>query len=85
MSDRALRDELMTMLVAGQETSAILLGWACALLAHNPEVRLGMAPRCTCLKLCWTIAPGTPPRGTTLHDVSSIWKEERGTALSGMS
>ena len=39
MSDRSLRDELMTMLVAGQETSAILLGWVSALLAHHPEVQ----------------------------------------------
>ncbi|KAJ9518522.1 hypothetical protein QJQ45_018571 [Haematococcus lacustris] len=37
MSDTALRDELMTLLVAGQETSAILLAWAAALLAHNPD------------------------------------------------
>ena len=27
------------MLVAGQETSAILLGWVSALLAHHPEVQ----------------------------------------------
>ncbi|GFH16516.1 putative bifunctional P-450/NADPH-P450 reductase 2 [Haematococcus lacustris] len=27
----------MTLLVAGQETSAILLAWAAALLAHNPD------------------------------------------------
>ncbi|KAG2496159.1 hypothetical protein HYH03_005761 [Edaphochlamys debaryana] len=39
MTDRALRDELMTLLVAGQETSAILLGWASALLAAHPEVQ----------------------------------------------
>ncbi|EFJ44932.1 hypothetical protein VOLCADRAFT_82539 [Volvox carteri f. nagariensis] len=39
MSDQALRDELMTLLVAGQETSAILLGWAAALLAAHPEVQ----------------------------------------------
>ncbi len=37
MGRRALRDELMTLLVAGQETSAILLAWACAYLAHHPE------------------------------------------------
>lgn len=36
MSDRALRDELMTLLIAGQETSAIVLAWACAFLAHHP-------------------------------------------------
>ena len=39
MNRRALRDELMTLLVAGQETSAILLGWACAFLAQHPEVQ----------------------------------------------
>ena len=39
MTDQSLRDELMTMLVAGQETSAILLGWTGALLAHHPEVQ----------------------------------------------
>jgi cytochrome P450 len=36
MSDAQARDELVTMLVAGQETSAIALGWAVALLAHHP-------------------------------------------------
>ncbi|EIE20236.1 cytochrome P450 [Coccomyxa subellipsoidea C-169] len=39
MSREALRDELMTLLVAGQETSAILLAWTCAYLAHHPEVQ----------------------------------------------
>jgi cytochrome P450 len=36
MSDRQVRDELMTVLVAGQETSAIALAWCVALLAHHP-------------------------------------------------
>jgi cytochrome P450 len=40
MSDRELRDEIMTMMVAGQETSAILLTWACALLAWHPEAQV---------------------------------------------
>jgi cytochrome P450 len=39
MSREALRDELMTLLVAGQETSAILLAWTCAYLAHHPAVQ----------------------------------------------
>ena len=38
MTDKALRDELMTLMVAGQETSAILLSWACALVAEHPSV-----------------------------------------------
>jgi cytochrome P450 len=38
MGDVALRDELMTLLVAGQETSAIVLTWTCALLAQHPAI-----------------------------------------------
>ncbi|CAI5976927.1 unnamed protein product [Closterium sp. NIES-65] len=37
MDDQSLRDELMTLLVAGQETSAILLAWVCVQLAMHPE------------------------------------------------
>ena len=38
MDDASLRDELMTLMVAGQETSAILLSWCCAFLAEHPSV-----------------------------------------------
>jgi cytochrome P450 family 135 len=37
MSDGELRDELMTLLVAGHETTATGLSWAIELLAHHPE------------------------------------------------
>jgi cytochrome P450 len=37
MTDRELRDELMTLLVAGHETTATSLAWAFDLLLHNPE------------------------------------------------
>jgi cytochrome P450 len=43
VSDRGLRDELVTMLVAGAETSAIALAWAAALLAHHPDVQADAA------------------------------------------
>jgi cytochrome P450 len=36
MSDRELRDELMTLLVAGHETTATALAWAVELLARHP-------------------------------------------------
>ncbi|DBA77753.1 TPA: hypothetical protein ACH3X2_008443 [Trebouxia sp. C0005] len=39
LSMQSLRDQLMTLLVAGQETSAILLGWTTAFLAQYPEVQ----------------------------------------------
>jgi len=39
MSDQELRDELMTALVAGHETSASQLAWAIERLAREPAVR----------------------------------------------
>jgi len=38
MSPQELRDELMTMLVAGHETTASSLGWAFDQLTHSPRV-----------------------------------------------
>jgi cytochrome P450 len=38
MSDRELRDELVTLLVAGHETTATGLAWTFDLLLHNPRV-----------------------------------------------
>jgi cytochrome P450 len=38
MSDEEVRDELMTMLAAGHETTASTLAWALALLPRHPEV-----------------------------------------------
>lgn len=37
MSDKQLRDEVMTFLLAGHETTALALSWSWHLLAHNPE------------------------------------------------
>jgi cytochrome P450 len=38
MSDRQLRDEVMTLLLAGHETTALALTWTCYLLSEHPEV-----------------------------------------------
>lgn len=37
VDDRQLRDDLMTMLIAGHETTAAVLTWAVFLLAQNPS------------------------------------------------
>lgn len=37
MDDRQLRDEVLTLYVAGHETSANVLAWACHLLATHPD------------------------------------------------
>jgi cytochrome P450 len=38
MSDAQLRDEVMTLFLAGHETTAIALSWTCFLLGQNPHV-----------------------------------------------
>ena len=38
LTDLDLRDELVTLVIAGHETSATAIAWACDLLAHNPQV-----------------------------------------------
>lgn len=38
LSDLDLRDELKTLVIAGHETTATAIAWACDLLAHHPEV-----------------------------------------------
>ena len=43
MSDQELRDELMTLLVAGHETTASSLAWAFTVLPRNPEVLATLA------------------------------------------
>ncbi len=37
MTDRQLRDEAMTLFLAGHETTALVLSWAWCLLAQNPQ------------------------------------------------
>ena len=39
MSDRQLRDEILTLFLAGHETTALSLTWAAHLLAQHPEIQ----------------------------------------------
>jgi cytochrome P450 len=43
MSDAQLRDEVMTLFLAGHETTAIALSWACYLIAQNPQIEMKLA------------------------------------------
>ena len=43
MSDVQLRDEVMTLFLAGHETTAIALSWACYLIAQHPNVEAKIA------------------------------------------
>lgn len=42
IDDKQLRDEVVTMFLAGHETSAVALGWTLWLLTQNPEIRARM-------------------------------------------
>jgi len=43
LSDAELRDELITLLVAGHETTATALAWALDLVLHHPEIQARVA------------------------------------------
>jgi cytochrome P450 len=43
MTDRQLRDEVMTMLLAGHETTSLALSWTYYLLSQNPDADRGIA------------------------------------------
>jgi cytochrome P450 len=43
MSSKQLRDEVMTLFIAGHETTAVTLGWAWHLLAQNPGAEQRLA------------------------------------------
>ena len=42
MSDRQLRDEVLTLLLAGHDTTALALTWAWVLLAQHPASRMAL-------------------------------------------
>jgi len=43
MSDKQLRDEVITLLTAGHETTTLALAWTCFLIGTRPEVQERMA------------------------------------------
>jgi cytochrome P450 len=43
MTDQQLRDEVMTLFLAGHETTALMLSWAFFLLSQNPDAEGGLA------------------------------------------
>ena len=47
MSEQEIRDELMTLLIAGHETTASSLAWAFERLAHDPRVLAAWSRRST--------------------------------------
>lgn len=60
-SDRELLDELITLIVAGYETSAGTLNWAWYLLAHHPDVERKLLAEARAADVEARIADGSDP------------------------
>ena len=59
MSDQQLRDESITLFLAGHETTAITLSWTLWLLSQHPEIEARLAQELAALK-------GAPPQAADL-------------------
>lgn len=68
MSDRQLRDEVMTLLLAGHETTAVSLSWVWMLLAQHPGVEAQLRRELD------EVLAGRPP---TVQDIPSLGLTER--------
>jgi cytochrome P450 len=56
LTERDIRDEVMTLLLAGHETTAMALTWTLAAIDQAPEVRADLEAE-------WDANPATPPAG----------------------
>jgi cytochrome P450 family 110 len=71
LEDQALRDELMTMLLAGHETTATALAWAVSHVLSHPEVRVRILDELRQAGL----APLDPERVTRLEYLDAVCRE----------
>ena len=60
MTDKQVRDEVMTLFLAGHETTAVALSWTWYLLAQNPRVDAALAEELR------TVLGGRPPTAADL-------------------
>lgn len=69
LTDGELRDELMTLLIAGHETTATLLAWAIHELARDPlsQDRLAIEPGAFCDAVITEILRLHPPTGAAVR------------------
>jgi cytochrome P450 len=61
-SEDLLADEVSTMIVAGHETTALTLFWACTLLAGAPDWQAALAAEASCLDLSVEGAAASLPK-----------------------
>ena len=60
MTDRQVRDEVMTLFIAGHETTAVALSWTWYLLAQHPDIDARLAAE------LHTVLGGRPPTAADL-------------------
>jgi len=72
MSDQQIHDEILTMFLAGHETSALSLSWAIHLLASHPEVQQKAADEVAAVTSGRPIRAADYPR---LHYLKAIVEE----------
>src|SRR5580700_1845964 len=72
MSDAQLRDEVMTLFLAGHETTAIALSWAFFLLAQNPQIEARVVEE---LRAVLGEREATPADLPRLHYTEMVLKE----------
>ncbi len=63
MTEQEVRDQVMTMLIAGHETTAAALTWTLYLLARNPRVESKLRGELS------SVLAGRPP---TVEDFSAL-------------
>jgi cytochrome P450 len=66
MSDRQLRDEVMTLLLAGHDTTALALTWAWVLLAQHPRAEAKLHTEID------TVLGGRPPTAADTFQMSYV-------------
>ncbi|CAN5417902.1 hypothetical protein BH09PSE6_BH09PSE6_33290 [soil metagenome] len=69
MSDRALLDEVMTLIVAGHETTAGTLNWAWYLLSQHPQVETQLHAAVDAMPALTEAAPEAPVRAPFVEQV----------------
>jgi cytochrome P450 len=72
MSAAQMRDEVMTLFLAGHETTAIALSWCCYLIAQNPQVEMKLAEE---LRTVLDDRPPTPKDLPRLRYTEMVLKE----------
>jgi cytochrome P450 len=80
MSDKQLRDEVLTLLSAGHDTTAVALTWALYMVATHPSVQAKLQAE---LQNLWVISQTSPELKESSTDSSNVGAMQLGVADLG--